>query len=685
MTYSDFQDTITRYLPYMHVSFMSLASFDSGKALEKRKLVENYDKRIKDEVHYDGDFPLTMPDENWNIPSGYSTFTDSAQVSKKHFANKFIHYAMSEAKMLFIMRHWDKLFPHWYEVYNGGDTRAVTQQLPPSNEVFLQKKWVDISTDYESRSGVVSYEIALQDGYHCLPTSAKDMNEDGINRILSDVCDEGEIGKLVHSNMIRCGPCTKIKPTICEGFTKCQPPTWLRTEVQNVNSITNHVWDLIQKSIIENFPFAQSIEDKYMSNFTLNMSAPRFDGLFAEESLTWDGWNSYNPSSATVYEQMTGKVDNSVDPPTVNVEDCIDGSKQKDDLFVDYTKCDMNQGIQNLKKSVEENYVLQRGVRVRGGERVSWNTTKNQFTDKGSVPYWSEFKRSARDQFVTWLLNDDDHCKYGGADRFNSVCFVDDADRIRIFNPWMGGDFSVKDKCDNTKQNELGGGRRIDTKCDNNVCINGATSNFSMEQVSYCWERHGTPANDIVVPDNLRSNLCMQIPRLNRTCLHAQGTLAGTGNPVNSLYETVAAKDCLETQTFRDGKQDFDEARGGLFVQPKHTAFFGMSQPTTSGKAGLFRVDTADIAGHHLRFVVENDGLRISDVMLQSYTGLGEADNQPNSGLAWLQYSLQTEDSLATPDITDNLDWACPLRQQAFLSDNEKNNFNAIFPDGRRA
>ena len=94
MTYSDFENTIAREIPHMHVSFMSLASFDSGKALQKRKDVDNFDKRIKDKVHYDGDFPLNMPEKNWNIPSKYGDFTDSAHVSKKYIANKFIHYAM---------------------------------------------------------------------------------------------------------------------------------------------------------------------------------------------------------------------------------------------------------------------------------------------------------------------------------------------------------------------------------------------------------------------------------------------------------------------------------------------------------------------------------------------------------------------------------------------------------------
>ena len=112
----------------------------------------------------------------------------------------------------------------------------------------------------------------------------------------------------------------------------------------------------------------------------------------------------------------------------------------------------------------------------------------------------------------------------------------------------------------------------MDTKCDENVCLEGVQSNFSKEQwrqSSYplgtsCWGIHGQPVGKLVVPDDIRVNLCTQTPRRNATCMHAQGTLAGPGQEVGSVYERLAAGALLVLTTMEGGTQLLEDVQKGV-------------------------------------------------------------------------------------------------------------------------
>ena len=719
-TYKDFKEAIPNLMPIMHVSFRNLIKYEHGDSDDeyenKRSYIENFQNDDYDT------YPLFMPKDSRKtsenadakIPSDYQTWSDSARVNAKYFAKILIAYAIEEAKLLYIMANWDLLSPHWFEVYRD-DQDLIIDEHEQLKEGDNENKWFDLTPKnspdsyIDTSSGFVAYNMSLQENFHCVRGSDRFLKTEFKAPAMNALCGDEQIAGMVGTNVVRCASCTNIKPRMCKGLIGCGAQSWVPESIPKVASTGNEIssrwlvekaWNMIRDEMIiertglkTDAGIRNSKEDGSWAPFNVNKTADLFNGLFTQAPLAWDSWVEYNPLTANRYEQITGVLDASTSPPTIDVESCIPLEDAQEENFVDYTKCNMNKGVQHLNTSVWEKYMLQRGVLVHFNERVSWLTTKKQFTEKGAVPYWTDSARPARDQFVSWLLNDFDHCKYGGANRFNSVCHIDDRSHIHVFNPWLGGDFSVTDNCDDTKQYELGGGRRIDSKCSENICEGLKLSNFAQEQYTRdpavglsCWDEHGEPAGNIVVPDNVRFNLCEQLPRRNTTCSHAQGTLAGPGKPVDSLYEKLDVKDCLAMSTFQNGIQDVstEKVKGGIFLRPRHKAFHGKTGASVSGKAGLFRVDEADIAGHHLRFELTDYGLRISDVMIQSYASLNEAEDQPAAGVDWLEYSVAKEDSLAAPTNNQG-DWACPLRQQAFLTHDDKYNFNAIFPDGRRA
>ena len=711
--YQDFKDVVTANMPVIHATFRDLArgpTGENGDAVKVRVGVENADRKRKNGESMSGVEYAYMSMENLkdqNIPSGYGSVDDSARILSDYFASEYIKEHLQEAKLLYIMVNWQALSQYWFEVYRSEDVTTSFFETKTRNPV-----WKNIQ-NRATNVGVVAYKLELQDDFHCLPPKRSSWSTAVDAALTQASCGKGFLGKRVYKNVVRCGPCTSIPKTLCKGRTKCGPKHGVKQFLfkdenfdWTITSLGVALWEKVRAKIAESLQLHRNHRSDYYAPLTLNLSAPLFGGRFESAPLTWTSFGGeYNPIEAMSYEANTGVLDKTAYPPALKVDACVEGSSPEN-LFVDYTACDMDTSVQHLNASVFEKYMLQRGVLVDTYERVSWVATQKQFTENGVVPYWTVSNRPARDRFVSWALNDIDHCKNGGAHRFNTVCWKDPDEKIHVFNPWLGGDFSVGDLCDNTQQETLGGGRRMDTKCDENVCLEGKQSNFSKEQwrhPSYplgtsCWGIHGQPVGKLVVPDDIRVNLCTQTPRRNATCMHAQGTLAGPGQEVGSVYERLAAGALLVLTTMEGGTQLLEDVQegvgkvtveGGLFVHPRHAVFYGHAQSADSGKAGLFRVDAADIAGHHLRFEISDDGLRMSDVMLQSYTDLANADSQDGVGLTWLQFSLSVEDGLAAPTVsTASGDWACPLRQQAFLSHETtvgNRSFNAKFPDNRRA
>ena len=682
-TYEDFSKKLKDLLPVFSVKMRDLAPWGS-----------------------------TPPDINV-IPflHNLNTDTNTAEVDISYFMAMWLKSYLAEAKLVYIASNWPALSKHWFEVYNRVGT---IQKGPWSGDDQGSQTAIE-------NAGVVGYTVGMEKDTFCRDSSSPNAD-----------CGHLRLGVVRSPNTMKCYECTHISKTLCTGRNNCGPPIWLRAymdddfkkwikvgpktaTLQTIIDGTSispekHVeivWAILRTAIINDpsLNIIESIRDSRNNNvwaqprisvpFVIhNNTDSFFGGGFDTNPLTWESWGSYNPEGAIKYEQTTGVIN-----PITKISEvgaCAADSTPETN-FVDYTKCDMHAGIEFLARHTVENFSHKRGVRIPTGSRASWEITRDQMTGTGVVPFWANANRASRDRFVSWIVDHKEHCRNHHGDRTQSVCYQDHLDAIRLFNPWLGGDFAPVDKCDYTYQQEKFS-NVIDTICADGVCDSaygmGEESIFSKEQYApdggeSCWQRNGQIPTNTIVGFSQRNNLCSKSLRTNATCEHRQGTLAGPGKPAGSVYTTFPATDRISMRTTPSSVATSD-ALGGLLVQPRHTAFTGQgySTSTGNGNGGALRVSPYDITGHHIRYVVSEHGITVGDVMLQSYKSLEDADLQKGAGTSWFhEFDTFLENNQATPELqwkTAWSDWACPLRQQTFLQGG-RSDFKPQKPDQRRA
>jgi hypothetical protein len=635
------------------------------------------------------------------------SLTDTARVRTEsdEIVDKYIEEYPGEAKLLYIMVQWDKIRSKWFEVY-----RADTVEVLYEGKKTLRGKEEYNTFTTLDRHHIVAYELSVGEvkehggtptgsTLHCVDNP---WGRTETSTLTLEKCGKGQIGALVARNVLRCGPCFTLQKDLCSGPHLCGAPDWYSGD----SAIT----DQDDVDVFINFALQKMREAVQSREFWVNsnnagravLPAQGYKDLVAggdnDTPITWDAFDSsgFNVLPVKVYEKSTGVYDPQT--RTFITSPCQEESSQSKNQ-VDYTKCDMDSGLRHLNKTVHELYTERRGVRVPSNSKAAWEISFAQWGGRGMLPWWEVEERDRRDRFSTWLLDTDAHCASHDADRLHSVCFVNEADMIRVFNPWVGGDFSPLDRCDNTYQEGLGG-RVLDTRCrkTESVCKDEDDSEFNREQYqglandNYCWDRNGDKTRNRVVRESQRSNLCTARPRENSTCLHKYGTLAGKGVPVGDLYEPASDADELQMRTDEGVGAVGVSGRGGLFVSPRHLAWHGNTYPTGIGEAGVLRMDDDDIGGHQVRFKIDSLGLHVSDVHMGLHRGLRDAveGNWQGRGTDWLNYdevgeAATVERELLAPDRAEDwTDWACPLRQQHFLTGHDAG-FAPRLPDLRRA
>jgi hypothetical protein len=721
----DLKHVLTYHMPLLYVRWVDMNS-GSDEAFNMWTLAKaERAKRLRANVEGSSLTWLKLATDgeakaHTKVVNTYGSNDDCAVIHPNQFLDEYISKHFQEAKLIYVAAMWHSVSKTWFEVYNRPAplvTKSGATRLMAIPAV-----------------GVIGYDFRLGPDLHCHPThgSTKMSDEDALK-----VCGEHRMGVVVRPNLVRCRDCTSVRRDLCNGNIGCKPRPWLQTlkdhsgnDATDSNSPFTQRFAGVLRGHLERtsgvidketsmgvmldttrdmlllYDSMLQLDDTTRSAkgwFRESTTPVNFGGSFDAMPITWDSWGAYNPVAATKYEKNTGVFQGGV----IVSSACISAGETN---FVDYSVCNQHQGLIFLNESFIGEFTRERGVRVPDITRGSWAISRRQLTEGGAIPFWAETSRLSRDRFASWLLDYPAHCLT--ADSLNSVCMKQGKD-IKVFNPWLGGDYSPVDRCDSTWQ-ASSDGYVLDTACPEDICEDAGKpggGHFGLTQYSSedprfsCTRRNGNPSQDRIVGSAVPNNLCSKVPRVNTTCSHRQGTLSGPGSPAPSVYDKAESRHVQHMVTFRtlDGGTVPMDSRGGLFVQPRHSAFHGDSHVTSSGHAGAVRVSPHDIAGHHVRYVVDDEGLRVTDVLLGSYTTLQAAERTIGKspgldgsgtagvgGTAWLRAVDETNDmrkAAPSMDVGQGApwtDWACPLRQQQFvLGSNPESRMQ--FPDLRRA
>jgi hypothetical protein len=447
-------------------------------------------------------------------------------------------------------------------------------------------------------------------------------------------------------------------------------------------------------------------EEKDINTAHLAEDVTSYTYLTAEEQPTnmidWKhpaSWkyNVYSTTPAFNWEQTTGTPSN--DPLTgksvMQIRECLSHSETDQ---VAYGRCSQDESLQTLKKGLKASFNKTGGALLYPSQGMIIPVDSSQLLSD-TLLGWSHHNRLLRDQYLEWLFTLEKHCAQGK--QTESVCRVSESGKtITLFNPWVGGDFSVAQLCDARRHDE--GFSDVVDSAGNRLCQPGGPySDFFDHQVSSCKALDGSPVTTRMVPKTSRIpggagvNLCNLTPRRNTTCEHRQSLLGGfRGSPVDTLYHPQRNLGIGEM--------------GGIFVAPRIPIFRRTSDSfnrLTNLEESILKVDPRDIAGHHMRFVVtENDIFRLDELLLPGIEKLvvqRQSEAKKNAGKrnphpsyprgdvnSWLQWDESTENILNVlhePDIgPGNQHWTCPIRQRIFLSGMNAR-FRPKLPSGRRA
>ncbi|KAJ1465599.1 hypothetical protein T484DRAFT_1757294, partial [Baffinella frigidus] len=409
---------------------------------------------------------------------------------------------------------------------------------------------------------------------------------------------------------------------------------------------------------------------------------------------SWD-FKAFTTSEAVNWETTTGDSKYNVDTGMneMDMGACLeDGALETAQVL--YNKCSNQQQLEHLREGVDSSYNKTGGVILQSSHGIIMPVNSQQLLSE-SLLAWSLHNRNLRDQYMEWLFTLDLHCATNR--QSESVCTVAaDGGSITLFNPWVGGDFSVEKKCD-MRWDEENSEDVIDSRGNKQCTPGGRFGDFHDSQVATCESLDGVRPGTRVVPKKSGANICKLDPQRNTTCGHRQGLMGGyTGRRANTLY--------YPQPTLPTAQQ------GGVFVAPRVAAFRRTASsmiPLDTLESSLLKIHPDDIAGHHMRFVItEDDILRVDELLLTGVKRTGALSDRvaeakviagmrnphasfPRGGAtSWLQWDESSEhlqNMLIEPDITEGTQhWTCPLRQRLFLSGMNAR-FRPSLPNGRRA
>jgi hypothetical protein len=563
-----------------------------------------------------------------------------------------------------------------------------------------------------------SFSLALLDGFTC------DEN----------ACDPSKSTSMqIRKGMFHCVPCAQTPKggMYCQGKHGCMVRN-LRLRTNNANlflssNLASQVQQTDLDSLIEKHAstrmlslsdtavvlfLALNIEyrERLRSDPTVHQKASNtllaYTPLLTYETpsnqIDWNHPSSwkfpvYSTIAAYSWQKTTGipVYDPTVNKVVMQIGNCLEHSETEQ---VSYGQCSQDESLLSLKDGIRNAYNKTGGTLLHPSEGIMMPMHASQLLSD-SLLGWSRHNRLLRDQYLEWLLSLENHCAQGKISE--SVCRVStNGKTITLFNPWVGGDFSVAESCD-VRRHVEGFSDVVDSAANRLCQTGGPLAAFFDSQVPSCAGKDGAPIQSRIVPKLPRPlngagvNLCNLSPHRHSSCTHEQSLLGGyRGRNVGTLYHPQKT---LEQR-----------ALGGIFVQPRRPIFRRTSDnldPLLTLEDSILKVDRNDIAGHHMRFVITDDDImRVDELLLpgisrevisrrQEAVRLGSIRNPnpdfPRGGrYSWLDSDPLLE-SLQNvqhePDLkVGPQHWTCPIRQRIFLSGMNAR-FRPRLPNGRRA
>jgi len=528
-----------------------------------------------------------------------------------------------------------------------------------------------------------AFSLELYDGFKCGNAS----------------CDNGKKAIEIRRGFYYCGTCRKMPPynRYCNGTHECRfyiPIEKLLNATTSTPEWQRVSYSKIKEEHSDGFTFSDSIAlalHLSMIDYRQEWLEERHDfllrtrstflteqPLYSIDSATAWGMKLPGPEDAISWERNQGKYNDNTGE--LDIEECLSDTEFATRNRITYWACQNDHKMNALKKIVDELYNKTGVPLIKPQYSMVLPLSAIQLRTARTVFSWAQEKRTGKEKFISYLLNSERRCHEANA--LNSVCRVG-AGRLELFNPWMGGDISLRNGCDIAPDTfpEL-----ISTRCLNEgECPTEDTNTpFYRYQVPGCREQDGELARRLV-----DRGICGIRPLENqKQCNHKQGILGGgKGSPHTNLY------DYSNVVPF-DGTDI-----GGVFTIPRRLFY---SQREFLESVGIskrtFHVHEMDI-GSHFVFALQDELLKLVDVVLSGSASTVE-DREKEAmvisrfkkhlhNLDWMEWDEVAEDRYARevePDLptSSRRHWACPIKQRTYLS-GMNDTFRPLMPNPRRA
>jgi hypothetical protein len=601
-------------------------------------------------------------------------------------------------------------FQNWLDEQNdGGSAEYASLQTKLEyiahqyhENTALQDMWFDYdspalpSFDAEDGSEVQDIEIFRSpDNYWAFSLELYDGYKCGRNS-----CDNGKKAVQIREGYFYCGTCRKMPPfdRYCTGTHSCRFNIELN-QLSDPDPGSTPEWQLYQYTKIkeehtDGFTFSDSITlalhlsmlqyrqrwlEELPGDFLLRTNSTYLTEtvLYNIDSATaWD-LQLPGPGAALDWEGSQGEYQDSTG--TLDIQKCLSNTGFATQNRINYRLCQNDNKMNALKRIVDDLYNRSGVPVVKPEYSMILPLSAIQLKKAHTIFSWAAAKRPGKENFISYILDSERQCLQ--ADRLTSVCRIE-AGQLELFNPWMGGDISLRNGCDIAPDTlpEL-----ISTRCTNgNECpAQDSTTPFYRYQVPGCKEEDGELARRLVP-----RGICGIRPTEKQDqCNHKQGILGGgKGTPQTNLY------DYSDVVSF-DGTDI-----GGVFTLPRRLFF---SQREFLESVGIskrtFHIHEKDI-GSHFVFALQDELLKLVDVVLSgSATTIEDREEEARQitrfknhlhNLDWMLWDEVAEDIQAReiePDLpATSRHWACPIKQRIYLS-GSNNLFRPLLPNPRRA
>ena len=570
----------------------------------------------------------------------------------------------------------------------------------------LQNAWFDYdssalpSFDAEDGSELQDIEIfRLPDNYWAFSLELYDGYKCGKNS-----CENEKKAIQIRNGYYYCGTCRQMAPfdRYCHGTHSCRfptPGTLTDPDVGSTPEWQRNSYTKIKQENTDGFTFADSITlalhlsmlqyrkqwlQEETDDFLLRTNSTYLTETrpYSIDSATAWKMELPGPGAALEWEGSQGEYDDSTGE--LDIEKCLSDTGFAALNRISYRVCQNDHKINALKRIVDDLYTRSGVPVIQPQYSMILPLSAIQLKTARTVFSWAQAKRTGKEQFISYLLDSERECLK--ADRLTSVCRVE-AGRLELFNPWVGGDISLRNGCDIAPDilPEL-----ISTRCLNgNECPTEDTNTpFYRYQVPGCKERDGELARRLVGSSGVGRGICGIRPSENPDqCTHNQGILGGgKGSPQINLYDysDVVSFDGTDT--------------GGVFTTPRRLFY---SQREFLESVGIskrtFHVHEKDI-GSHFVFALQDEVLKLVDVVLSGSASTVLAREEEATlvnrfkdylhDLDWMEWDEVAEDRHAReiePDLpTTSRHWACPIKQRIYLS-GLNDAFRPLMPNPRRA